>query len=349
LASINMLDNNPDAMISPEVLVPKLGEQLVNMGLLTSDQLKQALNYQHQSQKGGVTLLLGQAIMEMGFLDRATLDRAVTEQIVRLRAALEDANHNLEMRVQQRTLELEEALRRLSEYNLLKANFVANVSHELRTPLTHIRGYLDLLYTESLGDLNLDQKKALGVSLQASLRLQGLIDDLILFSQVSRGQMIIDIVPMNLGKLVESIVGPVKARAEARQLTLHVNIEPNLPDVKIDEEKISWVITQLLDNAVKFTEPGGSIILNIQRDPVAINLVNIYVTDTGIGISQDKIKDIFEPFHQLDGSATRRYGGTGLGLTLALQIIEAHGSVINVKSELNVGTTFSFPLLIKEV
>jgi len=333
-------------MISPEVLVPRLGEQLVSMGLLSGEQLKQALIYQHQSMESGIQLLLGQATMEMGFLDRSTLDRAVTEQILRLRAALEDANHNLEMRVQQRTLELEEALRRLSENNRLKSNFVANVSHELRTPLTHIRGYLDLLYTESLGELNQDQKKALGVSLQSSLRLQGLIDDLILFSQASRGQMTLVINSLDLKKLVLDVVVRLKARVEDHGLDLSINIDPDLPNVQADDEKISWVITQLMDNAIKFTNPGGKVSLEIKRDVIVSNIVTVSIADTGIGISQDRIKEIFEPFHQLDGSATRRYGGTGLGLTLVLQIIEAHGSIIDVRSELDKGTTISFPLLI---
>ena len=154
---------NLPKMISPELLVPRLGDQLVDMGLLSNEQLQQALAYQLNGMDKGQQLLLGQAIMELGFLDRATLDWAVTEQIMHLRTALEDANHNLELRVQQRTIELEEALRRLSESSQLKANIIANISHELRTPLTHVRGYLDLLYTESLGDLNSDQKKALGV------------------------------------------------------------------------------------------------------------------------------------------------------------------------------------------
>ena len=340
------MNMNQDTMISPEVLVPRLGEQLVSMGLLSVEQLKQALIYQHQSMESGIQLLLGQAIMEMGFLDRSTLDRAVTEQIFRLRAALEDANHNLEMRVQQRTLELEEALRRLSENNRLKSNFVANVSHELRTPLTHIRGYLDLLYTESLGELNQDQKKALGVSLQSSLRLQGLIDDLILFSQASRGQMTLVINSLDLKKLVLDVVVRLKARVEDHGLDLSINIDPDLPNVQADDEKISWVITQLMDNAIKFTNPGGKVSLEIKRDVIVSNIVTVSIADTGIGISQDRIKEIFEPFHQLDGSATRRYGGTGLGLTLVLQIIEAHGSIIDVRSELDKGTTISFPLLI---
>lgn len=337
-----------NTLISPEVLVPRLGEQLVKMGLLTEDQLKQALEYQRKCFNEGQRLLLGQAIVEMGFLDRPTLDRAVTDQILRLRAALEDANRNLELRVQQRTMELEEALRRLSEINQLKANFVANVSHELRTPLTHIRGYLDLLFTEALGDLNVDQKKALDVSLRSSLRLQGLIDDLILFSQASRGEMTLTIASVDVSKVIENVVARMKTRFEDNRIQLSVNVQPDLPQVQADQEKLNWVISQLLDNALKFTRPDGRVDLTVARDIDNDSLITITVADTGIGILKERISEIFEPFHQLDGSATRRYGGTGLGLTLVLQIIEAHGSLIDVRSEINKGTTVSFPLLIKK-
>ncbi len=335
-------------MISPEVLVPRLGEQLVMMRLITPEQLHQALKYQRECNAAGQHSLLGQAIMDLGFLDRATLDSAVTEQIIQLRAALEDANHNLEQRVEQRTLELEEALRRLSEMNQLKANIVANVSHELRTPLTHIRGYLELLYTESLGDLNTEQKKALDVSLRSSLRLQELIDDLLLFSQASRGEMTLTLIPLNLERVMTKLAVNFRSRAKENQLTFEANIEPSLPPVQADEEKLQWVIAQLLDNSAKFTLPGGKVNLIAARDIDNKNLVVITVVDTGIGIGKEHIKEIFEPFHQLDGSSTRRHGGTGLGLSLALQIIEAHGSFVNVKSESNKGTTISFPLVISK-
>lgn len=343
-----MMSENNDGLISPEILVPRLGEQLVGMGLLSADQLSQALSYQGQCQERGRQILLGQAIMEMGFLDRPTLDRAVTEQILHLRAALEDANHNLEMRVKHRTLELETALRRLAETNQLKANLVANISHELRTPLTHIRGYLDLLFADSLGELNAEQKKAISVSLQSSMRLQGLIDDLILFSQASRGEMSLSITGVDLRKLSSALETRFKPKCEEHKLGLEVSLDPGLPPVRADEEKLNWVLGQLLDNALKFTRPGGTISLRMQKDDTANNLVNLTVTDTGIGIASERIKEIFEPFHQLDGSATRRYGGTGLGLALAAQIIEAHGSLLEVHSELGKGTSISFPLLIAE-
>jgi signal transduction histidine kinase len=337
---------SPSNLISPEALVPRLGEQLVKMGLLSEAQLKQALEFQLKCAGEGQNRLLGQAIVEMGFLDRPTLDQAVTDQILSLRAALEDINRNLELRVQQRTMELEEALRRLSEINQLKANFVANVSHELRTPLTHVRGYLDLLYSEALGGLNAEQKKAVDVSLRSSLRLQSLIDDLILFSQTSRGEMTLTITGVDLGTVIKNVLDRIQPQVENHQLVLELNIAQALPPVQADQEKVGWVIAQLLDNAVKFSKPGGKVSLTVARNGENNSLVDITVADSGIGIPKDRLSEIFEPFHQLDGSPTRRYGGTGLGLALVLQIIEAHGSVIEISSEINKGTTVSFPLLI---
>jgi signal transduction histidine kinase len=337
-----MSDQHPP--LTPEVLVPRLGDQLAAMGLLTDSQLKQALQYQNQCAAEGKPNRLGQAIVDLGFLDRPTLDRAVTEQIIRLRAALEDANRHLELRVQQRTAELEEALRKLSEVNQLKANFVANVSHELRTPLTHIRGYLELLNTESLGDLNDDQKKALDVTLRSANRLQSLIDDLILFSLAARGEMTLTLKPVDLNRVVSAVLNRNSSKATDHQIELSVEIDPGLPLVQADEEKISWVFSQLLDNAIKFTQADGKVNLKVARENS--QLVSVAVQDTGIGIQPERIKEIFEPFHQLDGSSTRRYGGTGLGLALVRQIVEAHGSLIDILSQINEGTTIRFPLLV---
>ncbi len=330
--------------LAPESLVPRLGDQLVLMGLLTDAQLKQALQRQRQSSIEGKPCLLGQAIIELGFLDRSTLDHAVTEQILRLRAALEDANRNLEERVIQRTAELEEALRKLSEINQIKANFVANVSHELRTPLTHIRGYLELLQSESLGELNPSQIKALAVSLKSSIRLQNLIDDLILFSLASRGEMTLTLRPVDLNQIFSAAIGRNAHKAEDQHIEINAQINPAFPLIQADQEKIGWAISQLLDNAIKFTQPGGKITLSAVREDERMVVVSI--TDTGIGIEPERMKEIFEPFHQLDGSPTRRYGGTGLGLALVLQIVESHGSLVEVFSEVNKGTTISFPLLV---
>jgi signal transduction histidine kinase len=332
--------------ITPEVLVPRLGEQLVEMGLLTPSQLEQALVYHAEQAALGKPRLLGQAMVDMGLLERAVLDRAVTEQIIRLRSALEDANHNLEARVQQRTAELEEALRKLSELNQLKANFIANISHELRTPLTHIRGYLELLHTEALGELNNDQKKSLDVSLRSAGRLQNLIDDLILFSLASRGELTLQLKPVDLNLLISPIVTRANPKAVERGIDLRVQLDPALMPVQADAEKLGWVLSQLLDNAIKFTPSDGVVTLQVVRTE---NMVTLNVSDSGIGIPSERAKEIFEPFHQLDGSATRRYGGTGLGLALVKQIVEAHGSLVSVLSSPGEGTTISFPLLLAHI
>jgi len=140
--------------LTPEMLIPRMGEYIVQKGLITEGQLQQALAYQQEKTALGEHCLLGQALMDLKMLDRISLDEVVTEQIIQLRSALQSSNRNLEQRVKERTSELNEALRRLSELSQMKANFVANISHELRTPLTHVKGYLELLVTESLGAIS---------------------------------------------------------------------------------------------------------------------------------------------------------------------------------------------------
>ncbi len=328
--------------LTPEVLVPRLGEALVQSGLISEVELQKALAHQREKQQGGERYLLGQALMDLNFLTRLQIDHAVTEQIIQLRNALEDANRFLEQRVAERTAELQEALRRLSELSQMKANFVANVSHELRTPLTHVKGYLELLSTESLGSLSQEQKNAIQVSQRAAGRLESLIDNLILFSLAARGEMTLSLAPVNLNKVGGEIISYSLAKANDRNVSLNFNIMPDIPNVHADEEKISWAILQLIDNAIKFTPSGGEVTLSIQ--PEMDTLIMVSVTDTGIGIPANRINEIYEPFHQLDSSSTRRYGGTGLGLALVRQIISAHGSVIEVQSEDGKGTMFRFPL-----
>ena len=329
--------------LTPEVLVPRLGEYLVQTGQISEADLQKALARQKEQQKAGQRYLLGEALIDLNLLTRRQIDHAVTEQIIQLRNALEDANRFLEHRVQERTAELQEALRKLSELNQMKANFVANISHELRTPLTHVKGYLELLSTGSLGPLSDDQKNALQVSQRAAGRLESLIDSLILFSLAARGEMTLRLKPVNLNTVVGEIINYSRPKAQDRNVLLNFDVLPDIPFVQADEQKISWVILQLIDNAIKFTPSGGRVNLSVGKD--SENLVMVTVTDTGIGIPAARLEEVFEPFHQLDASPTRRYGGTGLGLALAKEIVSAHGSTIKVKSEEGKGSTFSFPLL----
>ncbi len=330
--------------LTPEMLVPRLGEALVRGGHISELDLQKALAYQQEQIAHGATMLLGQALLDLKLIDRAALDQAVTEQIIQLRSALQAANRTLERRVHERTAELEAALQRLSELNQMKANFVANISHELRTPLTHIKGYLELLLSDSLGPLTEEQRHGLQVSHKAADRLENLIDDLIMFSMASHGELSLKQEPLDIRRLANLAARNASQKAEERGVALSVMAKEQVPMVQGDSEKIVWVLNQLLDNAIKFTPSGGRVVVSLKEE--STNLVMVTVTDTGIGIPSNRLQEIFEPFHQLDGSSTRRAGGTGLGLSLVRQIIESHGSLLDVSSVEGRGTTFKFPLLV---
>lgn len=336
------VSNLPTGMpVVPEVLVPRLGEYLIAKGMLNQAQLDEALRYQQEKIDSGEPLLLGQALLALEYLDREKLDQAITEQILELQAALRQANRRLEQRVRERTAELQHALNKLTELNQLKSNFISNISHELRTPLTHIKGYLELLLDRGLGPVTEDQSHALSVMYRASQRLENLISDLLRISMSARGEFTLNMTSLSLPAIMHSVEAQSESKASTRKITLKTRMPGELPPVRGDKEKLTWVLMQLVDNAVKFTEPGGQVVISAKKTPQGVCLD---VTDTGVGIPEDRLDEIFEPFHQLDGSSTRRHEGTGLGLALVRRIVEAHGALIRVRSKEGQGTRFEFTL-----
>lgn len=326
--------------LTPEVLVPRLGDYLVEKGLLSAEDLQRALDYQVAHRADGPNLI-GQVLIDLSLVTRPMLDQAITEQILQLRNALENANRQLERRVQQRTAELQAALQKLESVNKLKSNIVANISHELRTPLTHIEGYLELMATGDLGPLTEEQTHTVRVLIRSAERLERLIEDLILFSVTERGDVSLRLQPARLQDIFVTLVERIRQVAIERKVNFEFICPVGIPNVELDAEKISWTVYQLLDNAVKFTPAGGVVRLRVEwNDP----FVRISVEDTGIGIPTERIEEVFEPFYQLDGSSTRKYGGTGLGLALVKKIIEAHGSKIEVQSTPGQGSAFRFQL-----
>jgi signal transduction histidine kinase len=335
------ISNNPAIPITPEILVPRVGELLIERGVLTQDGLQKALNYAKKPGPDGQQRLVGQALLELKLIDRETLDQVITEQILQLHTALQQSNLKLEQRVKERTQELQSALNKLAELNQLKSNFISNVSHELRTPLTHIRGYLDLMNEGSLGELSSEQTVAMDVMLRSEARLEELIDKMIQFSLEATGQFTLQMKPTNFCEVVNNALKQAKLKAASRPVVLNIDLGKDPCMVRLDHEKIQWVVMELVDNAIKFTPPGGKISVVLQS---ASGLAQLHVTDTGIGISHERLSEIFEPYHQLDGSSTRKYGGIGLGLALVKKIVEAHGSEVNVTSEDGKGTLIKFQL-----
>jgi len=326
---------------TPSAVVPRIGEYLIEQGLLTGEKLSMALERQAELASKGTKRLLGQTLLEMGLVDRETLDRAITRQIIELHAALQDSNRMLERRVAERTIELRRALERLTELNQLKANLISNVSHELRTPLAHIKGYVELFASSKLGPISPDQEKAISVVQRAAERLERLIEDLIEFSSASRQGITLNFQPVDLADLAQQAIGRSSEKAARANVSLVAEIPAGIPPVRADRERIGWVLFQLLDNGVKFTPAGGSVTVTAGSQGA---LVSVSVHDTGIGISDERKAEIFVPFHQLDGSTTRRYGGTGLGLALVKLVLDAHGSSIQVNSQEGTGTELVFTL-----
>jgi signal transduction histidine kinase len=330
-----------DLRIAPETLVPRLGELLIERGLLEIENLDAALDFQRDKIARGEPCLIGQALVELGFVDQFSIDEIVTVQIFQLQHQLERTNRELEQRVEDRTAELKQALSKLTELNQLKSNFISNISHELRTPLTHIKGYLDILADQSLGPLTPLQEDAITVLLRSEDRLEQLIDDLIQFSLAVKGELSLSLQPLEIRKLVDAYLPQTIKKANAKDIELNLNVPADLPKILVDEDKMQWVFNQLLDNGIKFTPSGGQVRLSAGQEG---DLVKCIISDSGIGIPEERIAEIFEPFHQLDGSVTRRYSGTGLGLAMVHRILEAHEASMAVESSPGKGTRFTFSL-----
>ncbi len=338
---IDPILDGPEQAATPEWLVPRIGEYLLEENLLSQEQLEHALMKQKEAAAQGERQLLGQTLVRLGYVDRDTLDNAITKQIIELHSALQESNRTLEMKVTERTIELRNALERLSELNQIKANLISNISHELRTPLAHIRGYIELLADGQIGKLSDEQMDALKVVRKATERLSNLIEELIEFSTASREGLSLHLAVTPIEELFSNVIERSSEKAEAAGVDLKSNPGENNVAVNVDPERLSWVIYQLVDNGIKFTPAGGMVSITASNDNAT---TKITISDTGIGIPEGGLDEIFEPFHQLDGSATRRYGGTGLGLSLVNLILEAHGTTLHVASAEGQGSTFWFNL-----
>jgi signal transduction histidine kinase/CheY-like chemotaxis protein len=261
----------------------------------------------------------------------------------------------LEQEVQERTKELNETLDELTktnyELNETKTNliqtqkfrdqFMANMSHEIRTPMNAIVGLTNLL-TKS--PLNAQQAKYLEVIKKSGENLLVIINDILDLSKIEAGKMELEQRPFPLRSTLENVRLILNIRAEEKGVFLNEIIDSNLPDYVVgDETRFTQVITNLVGNAIKFTEKGG---VTLKAEVMNIDAVNarikFSVIDTGIGIPQDKLAKIFESFSQASDDTTRKFGGTGLGLTISKQLVELHHSSLEVTSVPDVGSTFYF-------
>ncbi|MGQ0810122.1 MAG: two-component system histidine kinase PnpS [Nitrospiraceae bacterium] len=234
------------------------------------------------------------------------------------------------------------AVRRLEN---VRKDFVANVSHELRTPLTSIKGYVEALIDGGKDDPQ-TATRFLDIILKQSDRLNLILEDLLQLSQIESGQVSFKHQPVRLGSLIERTVALMKPLADKKGHTLHVYLPDDLPPVVGDEDRLVQVITNLLDNAVKYTPEQGTITvaahhLNGPRtDPPPFGTVELSVTDTGIGIPEPDRPRVFERFYRVDKARSRELGGTGLGLAIVKHIVEGHGGRVWVEGNHPIGSRF---------
>jgi PAS domain S-box-containing protein len=258
-----------------------------------------------------------------------SLSPLVTEEGVLVSSAIRDAT-------QRRKYE-----QVLQDASRLKSEFLANMSHELRTPLNGILGFTEFLLDEKPGPLNARQREYLGDVLSSGRHLLQLINDVLDLSKIEAGKMQLQTETFSLPAAISEALGVVSHIAEQKRIALRQQIEPGLATIVLDRSKLMQVLYNLLSNAVKFTD-SGEVCVSVAVE--AGMRLRLRVTDTGIGIDNSDFNKLFVEFQQLDAGATRRFGGTGLGLALTRKIIEFQGGTISLASQKGRGSTFTVSL-----
>jgi PAS domain S-box-containing protein len=242
--------------------------------------------------------------------------------------------------LQERAIEDARRVAEAEAANKTKSTFLASMSHELRTPLNAIGGYADLLLFGIGGDLIPEQREYLDRLRRSQQHLLGIINDLLNFSRMEAGRITYDMQLMSLERVIQAVLPMVEPQAAQRGIDMRVEETPNYHAMG-DPSKVEQVLLNLLSNAIKFTDRGGSIMI---EQFVLDDSAGIRVTDTGIGIPEDKLRAIFEPFVQVGRTLTTPHEGTGLGLAISRDLARAMNGDITVRSVLDQGSVFELSL-----
>ncbi|NPE28255.1 PAS domain S-box protein [Methanococcoides sp. SA1] len=219
--------------------------------------------------------------------------------------------------------------------NRTKNEFMANVSHELRTPLNSVIGFSDVILNESFGPLNDKQKKYIDTINKNGKNLLKLINKILSLSAIEARSIDLNIEKVLLSEIPKTIGQDLKELAAKRNIEIKNNVDTTL-QIEGDKRKMNQVMIDLMENAIKFTDPGGSITLSSEKEK---DMIHLWITDTGIGISETEKNKLFSEFYQVDASSTRKYGGNGIGLSLVKYYVEMHKGKIWIESEEGAGTT----------
>lgn len=245
----------------------------------------------------------------------------------------------------QRDMELQEANTRLIDLDQNKSEFVTIAAHQLRTPLTGIRWSFDALLDRQQGDLTIEQMKIAQNGLKSSVRMIDLVNDLLNVARIEEGKFGLRTKKQDAGKVMQTVVEIARGAAESKGVSLIEEISPDLPFIDVDEEKLAIALQNLVDNAIKYTPPGGKVSIYMLPENGGIK---ISVADTGIGIPKEQLPHIFNKFFRADNALRFQTSGNGLGLYVVRNVVEAHGGTINIESIENKGTTINVVLPVKK-
>ncbi|MCG6964214.1 MAG: HAMP domain-containing histidine kinase [Acidobacteria bacterium] len=265
---------------------------------------------------------------------RSQEEAVVISSLREKQSEIEEVNRRLENEIGVRR-RAEEELKRVSE---VKTAFVSTVSHELRTPLTSIKNALDLL-RPALAELDEPQQRFAEMARRNVRRLAHIIDDLLDVSRIEAGQMSFSFAPVAVNSLLDTVVSSLEPEAKKSSLEVELRLAPDLPEAWADAQRIEQVVSNLLSNAIKFTPAAGRVTVTAELSGQDLEIA---VSDTGIGLSEEDRARVFEPFYQAGDPLTDRVKGTGLGLAISRSMVAAHGSDLVVESRLEEGSRFSF-------
>lgn len=288
-----------------------------------------------------ITTHLNEVTPEMLEFIKRTVDQHAVA-VNNVNTYLQTQNMATALKIQRDELNIK--TRELAAASRMKSEFLANMSHELRTPLNSIIGFSEVLHDETFGPLNEKQLKYTGNILTSGKHLLGLINHVLDLSKVEAGKMELFYEDFSISAVFDEVLAVTAPMVSMKNIVMETKINPELTTIKADKNKFKQILLNFLGNSIKFTPEGGSTTIEAHR---VDDMAQISIIDTGIGISQEDQKKLFQPFKQLDSSTSRKYEGTGLGLALVKRFVELHGGKVWVESELGKGSTFIFTIPIE--